>query len=83
MTEKRQTVTEFDVQRAMTPAGGFTRATLESWGIAWPPKAGWRKAIKEGWFDEYLENQKRPVWVDPRQLDLFQGKKRARSSRSR
>lgn len=34
-----------EIEAARTPAGGWTKATLASWGIAWPPPKGWRKRL--------------------------------------
>ena len=38
-----------DVERGKTAAGGWTRATLASWGVAWPPPKGWRKVLEIKW----------------------------------
>lgn len=38
-------VTEDDIIASMTPAGGFTRATLAGWGVPWPAPKGWKKTI--------------------------------------
>ena len=36
------------IESIRTPAGGFTRKGLESIGVSWPPKKGWkRKLIQE------------------------------------
>jgi hypothetical protein len=37
--------TEAEVEAAMTPKGGFSRASLTKLGVPWPPPQGWRKAI--------------------------------------
>ncbi len=34
------------IEAAKTSRGGFTRSTLESWGIPWPPPKGWREALE-------------------------------------
>jgi hypothetical protein len=34
-----------EIEAARTPAGGWTRATLASWGISWPPARGWRERL--------------------------------------
>lgn len=48
-------VTEAEILAAMTPAGGWTRDTLESWGVTWPPQKGWKEkliaASKAVWLD--------------------------------
>jgi hypothetical protein len=33
------------IEALRTPAGGFTRAGLESIGVPWPPPKGWRKNL--------------------------------------
>jgi hypothetical protein len=33
---------EEEILAARTPKGAWTQATFASWGIAWPPRAGWR-----------------------------------------
>lgn len=33
---------EEEILAARTPKGSWTQATFASWGIAWPPRAGWR-----------------------------------------
>lgn len=38
-----------DVQRAMTKNGGWTRATLATWGVPWPPPRGWRRRLAAQW----------------------------------
>ncbi len=38
-------MTKADIEAGRTPAGGFTRATLESWGVPWPPPKHWRKTL--------------------------------------
>jgi hypothetical protein len=37
--------TPAEVEAAMTPKGGFSRASLAKLGVPWPPPSGWRKAI--------------------------------------
>ncbi len=34
-----------EIEAGKSPAGGFTRNTLASWGVSWPPRAGWRKRL--------------------------------------
>jgi hypothetical protein len=47
--EQIKTPSPDDVQAAMTPRGGWTRAQLAVWGVAWPPPKGWRKLLREQW----------------------------------
>jgi hypothetical protein len=37
-----------EIEAAKTPRGGWTRATLATWGVPWPPPKGWRKALEAG-----------------------------------
>ena len=41
-------LTDAQVEAAKSPRGGFTRKTLATWGVPWPPPKGWRKALIEG-----------------------------------
>lgn len=36
-----------DIAAARTPAGGWTRAQLDQWGVPWPPPKGWRRYLVE------------------------------------
>jgi len=38
-------MTEDEINAEMTVNGGFTRETLQSWGIAWPPPKGWKQTL--------------------------------------
>lgn len=33
------------IEAAKTRRGGWTRATLASWGVPWPPPKGWRRIL--------------------------------------
>ncbi|HZR53640.1 MAG TPA: hypothetical protein VFB06_29550 [Streptosporangiaceae bacterium] len=37
-----------EIEKCRLPNGGyrFDQATLERWGVPWPPPAGWRKAVE-------------------------------------
>lgn len=37
-----------EIDAAMTPAGGWTKAQLAQWGVPWPPPRGWRKRLEAG-----------------------------------
>lgn len=39
-------LTREQIESAKTPSGGFTREQLASWGVAWPPKKGWRRELE-------------------------------------
>jgi hypothetical protein len=34
-----------EIDAARTPAGAWSRATLASWGVPWPPPKGWRARL--------------------------------------
>lgn len=38
-------ITWEEIDAARSPAGGFTRKTLEQWGVPWPPPSGWRDTL--------------------------------------
>lgn len=37
-----------EIEASKTQAGGWTRETLASWGVSWPPPPGWRSALERG-----------------------------------
>ena len=41
-------VTNEEIEAGRTAKGGFTRATMASWGVSWPPPHGWRDALLKG-----------------------------------
>ena len=41
-----QIVTDDKIEAGKSPRGGFTKATLASWGVPWPPPKGWRTALR-------------------------------------
>lgn len=41
------------IEIARTPAGGWTRATLSSWGVEWPPRRGWKRDLEERWYSTH------------------------------
>lgn len=41
-------MTHDELENIRTPAGGFTRQTLASLGVPWPPPKGWRKRLLAG-----------------------------------
>ena len=41
-------MTEDEIEAGLSERGGFTRKTLEGWGVDWPPRRGWRKALVRG-----------------------------------
>lgn len=52
------------IESLKTPAGGFTKATLASLGVAWPPPKGWRYKL------EVYEPRKRHTIKDEDHPDL-------------
>jgi hypothetical protein len=38
---------EAEIEAAKSPQGGWTRAQLAAWGVAWPPPKGWRARIAQ------------------------------------
>jgi hypothetical protein len=34
-----------EIMAAQTPAGGWTKETLKSWGVSWPPPKGWKSRL--------------------------------------
>jgi len=38
-------LTAEEIEAAKSPKGGWTRKTLESWGVPWPPPKGWKKEL--------------------------------------
>lgn len=41
-----------EVLAARTAKGGWTKETLASWGVSWPPPKGWKEALADAWRDE-------------------------------
>lgn len=42
---KKRGASEAEIEAGKSPAGAWTRETLAGWGIAWPPKRGWKKRL--------------------------------------
>jgi hypothetical protein len=38
-----------EVMALRTPAGSWTKKTLASWGVPWPPPKGWRVKLKNAY----------------------------------
>lgn len=38
-----------EMRAAQTAYGGWTAETLASWGVPWPPPAGWKKGLERFW----------------------------------
>lgn len=41
-------VSAAEIETARTERGGWSKATLEAWGVPWPPPKGWRRALERG-----------------------------------
>jgi hypothetical protein len=41
-------VSAAEIEAAKTPKGAWTRDTLASWGVSWPPPKGWKAALIAG-----------------------------------
>lgn len=53
-------MTEQEIEDGRSPAGGFTKATLASWGVPWPPPKGWQLRLLRGEdFDDEPASSKR------------------------
>jgi hypothetical protein len=47
-TGTHRVVTREEILAASTSGCGWTRKTLEGWGVPWPPPKGWRRALENG-----------------------------------
>jgi hypothetical protein len=43
--ESRHEVTLEWLKTHATPRGGYTKAQMQALGLAWPPVAGWQRAV--------------------------------------
>lgn len=41
-------LTEAQIEAGRSTNGGWTRAQLAQWGVAWPPRKGWRQELMRG-----------------------------------
>lgn len=42
-----------EIEAAKSPAGGWSRETLEGWGLPWPAPRGWRRQLKKRWWEMF------------------------------
>lgn len=42
------------IENGKTPKGGWTRDTLQMWGVSWPPPKGWKYDLIESGTDDEL-----------------------------
>ena len=55
-----------EIEAAKTPAGGWTRAQLAEWGVAWPPQKGWKKHLISVYArNPSTEIERTPPWESP------------------
>ena len=40
--------TKEEIEKHLTPAGGYLRKDLEAMGVNWPPKKGWKERLIQG-----------------------------------
>jgi len=40
-----RSISREEIMAARTKNGGWTRATLASWGVPWPPPKGWKAEL--------------------------------------
>ena len=38
-----------EIEASKTRKDGWSRATLQSWGVPWPPPSGWRQDLHRRW----------------------------------
>lgn len=38
-----------EIKLYQSPNGGWTRQILESWGVAWPPRDGWKEQLEKAY----------------------------------
>lgn len=41
-------MTEEELEAGKSAKGGWTKATLQAWGVPWPPPRGWKEALIAG-----------------------------------
>jgi hypothetical protein len=65
--EGNRGVSPDEIWQKRTAAGGWTKATLAEWGVAWPPPAGWKRRLEQAWYEA---QGKVPPWEQrPGQMD--------------
>ena len=45
MNKREREKAKREVERLISERGGYSRETLKSFGVPWPPKKGWKKAL--------------------------------------
>lgn len=41
-----------EIDAARTANGGWARESLATWGVPWPPPAGWKKKLIAGEYEQ-------------------------------
>ena len=39
-------LSKFEIEKAKSPIGGWTKEQLAAWGVPWPPPRGWRRRLE-------------------------------------
>ena len=60
LAASRIKLTAEEIEAGRSPSGGWSAATLASWGIPWPPPKGWRQRLLK---DEGADGPPRPLPV--------------------
>ena len=55
-------LTPAEIEAGRTAKGGFTRAQLAAWGVAWPPVKGWLSQLTK---EPVPDKPVRAVVIDP------------------
>ena len=42
-----------EIEAAKTPNGGWTKQTLASWGVPWPPPSGWKRCLEKQYAERH------------------------------
>jgi hypothetical protein len=45
---RTERITKQEIEAELTLAGGYTKATLDKWGVPWPPPKGWKQRLIDG-----------------------------------
>ena len=64
VNKNRMKLSNEEIEAGRTERGGFTRETLASWGISWPPPHNWKKALLAGEQIEVLEPESHPDSIE-------------------
>lgn len=72
------TITSELLASAKTPAGGYTRAQMDVFGVGWPPPKGWPRfligrVVERDVFDRFLQarNVSAKERLSSLQVDMF------------